>query len=110
MALLATPAPATAERGDRGSPPHRELWLRAPLDVHTLHPADGGDAALGRGLEDLLRAAEQRGMAWVVQLSGDADSLAFALSVLGAATPLFTTASTSQVMAALVDTCAGASH
>jgi len=108
MALLAAPVSA---QGDRGSPPDRDqVWLRAPLDVHTLHPVDGSDTALGRGLEDLLHAAEHRGMAWVVQLSGGGDSLAFALSVLGAGTPLFTTPSTSQAMAALVDACAGASH
>ncbi|HXA28295.1 MAG TPA: hypothetical protein VN193_06060 [Candidatus Angelobacter sp.] len=109
MALLAAPVSAPAE----------EPWLRAcaaaGMDFHVLRSGDGGDAGLGRGLEDLIRAAELRGCVWVARLAGPAESVAYAASVIGVASPggesvAMVLRSSSQAMAAVVDGCSGARH
>lgn len=101
MALLAAPLSAPAE----------EPWLRAcaaaGLDLHLLRDAGGDARGVERGLEQLVGAAEQRGCAWVALLGGDADSVAYAVSVLGAAGAVVVLRSAAEAMAALVDACSG---
>jgi hypothetical protein len=104
MALLAAPVSATAE----------DPWLRAcaasGLALHVVHGGAGGVGALERGLEDLLRVAEQRGCVWVALLAGERESVGYGLSVLGVSAAAAVLPSAGAAMAAVVDGCAGATH
>ncbi len=106
MALLAAPVSAPAE----------EPWLRAcaaaGMDLHVVRGSEGDAAGLERGLEALLGAAAQPGCCWVARLWGDADSVAYAVAVLGVAADggVAVLPSLQAATACVVDGCAGASH
>lgn len=109
MTLLAAPVLAA------GQEPQLRAVAAAGLDCYLLRAASGGNAGLGRGLEDLLRRADAPGWTWVARLEGGAESLEYALSVLGesgagAGRAVVVLPSAGGATAAIVDGCDGSDH
>jgi hypothetical protein len=114
MALLVAPLAAAAD----------EPWLRAlageagGLAYHLLR-ARGAEGTLGQGIEDLLRVVDRPGCAWVALVVGTAESVAYALDVVGAQPTgdgkraeraALVLGGVGQAQALAVDSCGGSRH